>query len=83
MKIFKSKKWEGFRCRCEHYENNHRKVGDFIGSCCKCNCERFRHESAYAKDGKCNNSGKKCYACPLMICYLVRDHKGEHSYTLA
>jgi len=33
--------------------------------------------SVYSKDGKCNKSGKKCFACPVIICYLVKDHKGE------
>lgn len=84
MRLF-GKKWNGFTCTCEHTSNEHTKIetGSFFGNCLKCDCAKFKYQSIYAKAGKCNNSGKKCYACPLMICYLVKNHKGEHSYTPA
>lgn len=33
--------------------------------------------SIYAKNGMCNKTKKECFACPLLICYLVKNHNGE------
>lgn len=33
--------------------------------------------SIYNQTGKCNKGGKRCYACPVLKCFLVKDHKGE------
>ena len=39
--------------------------------------------STYHHKGCCNKGGKKCYACPMMLCFLVENHKGECVLSLA